>query len=568
MAMKKYLLIIILGFYTNFGFTINDERYPLEPKTSNDSLFSECFAKVFGSLYLEIGDSITFYKASLIDYSQNSDKIFKDVYFQLIIGKREELAGNYFKAIEAYLTILINYETSLDPEWQHLINNYVAISLGEIGAIEMSMNFNNKALKYTKLFKNNYGDWYYVYENHALTLIKAGKYEEAIEYFEFNLKTAIKHLDFGKTLHAFNNIGYCYQLDSNEIMATQVYLKGVKYYEESNGTDSIQISLIYSGLASSYIAQNSLDSAKFYLDKAIVFSQQLPKTSSIVQGVQYNFFNYFIKIDEPNLALNRIGVLENSNYSPVNLSLIKTIYYSYVGNWVEYDKQFVIYRRLLKNDHKKIKESLTKVNGYYLELQEKQILTLNKNIELNELLKRFELRRTYIFYGVLLGVILVLIVLFVVSRKRFIKEKELMKTKNLLIASELKNTNDNLAHQKKELDTYINSIIEKNDLILKFGKEEGINLPKKILTEEDWLKFKNYIDQIEPNLILKINKSHPDLSKGELRLFLLIRIKLNTLSISSVLGISKESVQKSRTRLRKKLAVSAPDSLENLIYSI
>jgi len=567
MAMKFFYFIII--FSSNLGLAIDNDRYPLIPHTSEDSALMKVFDLTKSALYYEL-DSVDYYFKELKIKGDKCDKLYFEITNQILLGKQFELNEKHFKAIESYLTILINYENDLTPKWQHLINNYLAISLSNINAIDLSLEFNNKALKYTYSPEGiDDFDWYYVFENHALTLIKAEKYEIAVEFFKQNLKAARKNKYFGLTLHAFNNIGYCYQLDSNESMATRVYMEGIQFYDNNNMNDSVQISLIYGGLGSSYLSQGMMDSAKYFLDKGELFSLNLSKSSNIVQTIQHNLFNYFLQNDEPELAFNKMVLLEESGYKPIKLNLTKSRYYSYTDNWVEYNTYFEKYRHLLKNEHKKIKESLTKVNRYYLKLQKKQILTLNENIELNESLKNYKRQRETIFNVIIFGVILVLIILFVLSRKHLINERELIKAKNQVVEAELNNSKNNLRHQKKELDTYINSIIEKNDLILKLRKEEGENskvLPKKILTEDDWLKFKNYIDQIEPELILRINKIYPELSKGELRLFLLIRIKLNTISIASVLGISKESVQKSRTRLRKKLSVGISESLEALVY--
>ena len=87
----------------------------------------------------------------------------------------------------------------------------------------------------------------------------------------------------------------------------------------------------------------------------------------------------------------------------------------------------------------------------------------------------------------------------------------------------------------------------------------------KILTSEDWDKFQINYNKIFPGMIKIILTSFPDLTEAELRMFLLIKLSLRMKEIASVLGISSESVRKTRYRMRKKLSIGENDDLDDFV---
>jgi len=106
-----------------------------------------------------------------------------------------------------------------------------------------------------------------------------------------------------------------------------------------------------------------------------------------------------------------------------------------------------------------------------------------------------------------------------------------------------------------------NQLIEELELRLT-GLTAGSELRRmKILTESDWIRFRARFDAQMPGFLHKLMIRFPSLTAAEIRLFLLLKLNFDTLEISEALGISKESVWRSRNRLRKKLAI--PD-LEDL----
>jgi tetratricopeptide (TPR) repeat protein len=89
----------------------------------------------------------------------------------------------------------------------------------------------------------------------------------------------------------------------------------------------------------------------------------------------------------------------------------------------------------------------------------------------------------------------------------------------------------------------------------------------KILTNADWLHFRERFDDAFPRFNSQLRQRHRDLTNSEIRLFILLKIGFNSSEISSALGISLDSVYKSRYRLRKKLGLKEDLDLEGFIQA-
>tara|TARA_Y100000310_G_C20259669_1_gene613039 strand:+ start:118 stop:630 length:513 start_codon:yes stop_codon:yes gene_type:complete len=84
-------------------------------------------------------------------------------------------------------------------------------------------------------------------------------------------------------------------------------------------------------------------------------------------------------------------------------------------------------------------------------------------------------------------------------------------------------------------------------------------------SEDEWDEFKVLFDQLQPEFYNQLVKQHPDLTKSEIRLLLLIHIGYTQKEIASILQIAPDSVKKSRTRVRKKLKIAIDERLEDYL---
>jgi CHASE3 domain sensor protein len=141
-----------------------------------------------------------------------------------------------------------------------------------------------------------------------------------------------------------------------------------------------------------------------------------------------------------------------------------------------------------------------------------------------------------------------------------------------------------IASKKRQLELYSQNMLEKCELILQLSDEleslkqtftanqmqvKNFNkvLNSTILTDDDWEQFKRTFEEVYPDFFASLRLRFPEITNAELRLSALIKMNLSLKEAANCLGISAESVKKSRYRLKKKIAIAEDDSLEGFIRS-
>jgi DNA-directed RNA polymerase specialized sigma24 family protein len=89
-----------------------------------------------------------------------------------------------------------------------------------------------------------------------------------------------------------------------------------------------------------------------------------------------------------------------------------------------------------------------------------------------------------------------------------------------------------------------------------------------ILKEEEWIKFRSLFEKIYPGFFRKLKERASDISLAEQRMAALIRLQLTTRQAASILGVSVDSVHKTRQRLRQRLRADQETSLERVILDV
>jgi hypothetical protein len=153
--------------------------------------------------------------------------------------------------------------------------------------------------------------------------------------------------------------------------------------------------------------------------------------------------------------------------------------------------------------------------------------------------------------------------------KRFLLIKDELKQKELeaqeLAAQNERIAAENLLH-KTELNDYTQLLLEKTEafekLKTKFEKQnmttshqdllEHISQAN-IITEEQWRSFKYKFENVHTDFFNRIQVRIPSVTEAEKRFLALTKLEMSNNEIASILGISPESVTKTRYRLKKKL---------------
>ena len=193
------------------------------------------------------------------------------------------------------------------------------------------------------------------------------------------------------------------------------------------------------------------------------------------------------------------------------------------------------------------------------------------------------------------GLILILIIIFLQwlflrrlkmhARKIELEEQEKIRTEKLLNEqkyTKLKNEllQSEIAHKNNQLADYTMNVIRKNEVLMKVKEELemqkndlGDRYPKylydklirildaSISSEDEWNAFEYHFDQTHENFFKRLKQNYMDLTPGDLKLCAYLRMNLSSKELAPLLNISTKSVEVHRSRLRKKLRLTARDNL-------
>lgn len=153
--------------------------------------------------------------------------------------------------------------------------------------------------------------------------------------------------------------------------------------------------------------------------------------------------------------------------------------------------------------------------------------------------------------------------------ERFLLIKDELKQRELE-AQELKAQNERIASEnqfhKNELDNYTQLLREKTEAFDKLKTDlDTFNMSSEhknwhsqltqasILTEEHWRDFKYKFENVHADFFNRLQYHIPTVTEAEKRFMALTKLEMSNNEIASMLGISPESVTKTRYRLRKKV---------------
>lgn len=206
-----------------------------------------------------------------------------------------------------------------------------------------------------------------------------------------------------------------------------------------------------------------------------------------------------------------------------------------------------------------------------------QILTQDKQISAN---------RWLTLALVLFAVIVITLLVIDGQRRKIRQEQQLHQTREELTNSELINTKNELDYNRKKLAIYMESLIRKNDAVQDleerikgFNEGKNNNAPEarelfseladsRILTDEDWIQFKELFDKAYSGFTERLLVRFPNLTDAEQRLILLTKLELSTKVMANILGVSPDSVKKGRYRLKRKIGLEGRKTLHNVVNEL
>jgi tetratricopeptide (TPR) repeat protein/DNA-binding CsgD family transcriptional regulator len=213
----------------------------------------------------------------------------------------------------------------------------------------------------------------------------------------------------------------------------------------------------------------------------------------------------------------------------------------------------------LQLERLKTKDQTTVVN--LLLDQQKQ---LRQTLTLKEEKKRVELIRNFS---------LVLVLVLSIAGFLYINRLQL-KAKHKQLQADMA-----IAAARHDLDQFTTMMRDKNQLIetlqgqLMHKEQDAIRIERieelsqlTMLTSADWDRFKLLFTQVYPNFFTELTERVPDVTQAEMRMAALIRLRMSTREAAKLLGISENSVRKTRYRLRDRLGLQDEKDLFRFLH--
>jgi tetratricopeptide (TPR) repeat protein/DNA-binding CsgD family transcriptional regulator len=231
---------------------------------------------------------------------------------------------------------------------------------------------------------------------------------------------------------------------------------------------------------------------------------------------------------------------------------------------------FYYYNRL----HTKLRDSIQSVTL----LSSSKIAQLRIDNENNyrtvQFLKRErraeEMSRNFLIVAILL----VSAIVFLYIKRLQLKQRH----KEELVLREKQASEAELLAAKEQMKLFTANIIEKTALIDKLkqqivskelSEEQHLVVDEithnTILTEAEWEHFKRLFEKVHPGFFNRLKGNAHDVTLAEQRMAALTRLNLTARQMASMLGISVDSVHKTRQRLRQRLHLPAEVNLEQCV---
>jgi tetratricopeptide (TPR) repeat protein len=395
----------------------------------------------------------------------------------------------------------------------------------------------NDALEYSKK-TNNVKNIAMLESAKSVMLYSEKKYDESIIFSKHSLELRIQLKDISGQAESNNNIALSY-IGKEKWQEALAFLKKAKilYQEASDDSQSITIQ---QNIGKCLLNINKIDEAILIYDKT------------------YRLASQKNKLNEKRIALKNLSKLYQMKGNYVKSLDLHTQFSNIKDTIYNIEKEKIIQEVSVKYETKQKEERIISLQ------KDKQIANIQISLILSIL--------------TIVGIVL----FFFILRNR--KNKELIVSKQKLHQSEIDRFNAEIRLSENELNNFAYKLLTKSKLIDELeGKLNTISSDKsetlgaqqisqlsqmKILTDEDWIQFKEHFDKAYPGFIPFIRKKHNNLTPAELRLLLLIKLNIETDEVASIIGISQESVRKGRYRLKKKLNLLEEEDLIQYVQNI
>lgn len=410
----------------------------------------------------------------------------------------------------------------------------------------------------------------------AETYLRLGNYYSQLGKLDQSKKFYRKTIKLGYPNTSNGAIGAIGQLYREQGLPDSAYIFLKKSYDYFLTADTTKKSNIYSlssvcgslGIVSFQL--NNYSQGLDYLNEALRFSHKVGNTKNEISTL----INLSIANDilgKPNMAekeLRHALLLSDSIHHLKYKMRVINVMVDHFVDLKNFEKAYnytVQYHRLQdsldKIDYNKIiYENELQYNNLIQEEKEKRILAEHRQEQLV----------TFLGFSVALIIFLYITIMLYRRLKRSIQSKKLHEARITNMEKDMQNTRGRLAFLNEQLNQRNKQIAalletskaEEGEIKEQYLKEiEGLT----ILGKEDWVEYMKVFEGIYPNFMRSIIEKYPNLTEGDKRQLIMLKLGYSRKKAASILGISPESVKKGQQRLSKKLQLDDVTQLQDFI---
>ena len=469
---------------------------------------------------------------------------------------------------------------------------YKEVLNGILGTIYLNLNQTDKSAKYfyeqlrvAKEHNYNYG-MANAYFNLGINYLECDQYKRAEQFYQqavYSLKqSGVKDNSFAIRIAIELSKSEFYQKVYWKAESRLLSLLTLKDSSASNGLN--ERLNIYIALSELYLGKNDIQRSLHFSGEAFKLRDSASVNLKIL--MLQNVRNILIKQRKWEEALE--AAYEEEHFfkeigmegTSMNSMMKKAKILEALG---KKEELLEVYKEMVSKKEKlKSPLMLGNVIGYEMDYE---ISQLKKQKETDLLLEKNEKRlfrlQAYLYLSLTLLLIILLLALVVWNRSRHkitnlkiekeIDEKQLAYQKLQLnnaslteFALHAERVQDKLSELKNRVTEALSASVDKEKLH-QIKNEINLELQNPGLNP---IELSNKVKSIKDELIFKLLRAHPTLTEKDRRLCILLMLNLSSKEMANILNIQEESVEKSRSRLRKKMNLSSTQNFIEYFNSI
>jgi len=325
-----------------------------------------------------------------------------------------------------------------------------------------------------------------------------------------------QHPDLKATLYINSALIY---LDRHKDIkrAEELFLKALKIYNTSNTTID---PLIYLGLGAVHFEKKQFNKAISYYHKTL---------------------DMVISVDTRGAVLKKLTL----TYTAMGLPDSTVFYYDKIIKLIQEEKI-----KSSEEQHLKATQFLEVVK------KESQITTLEKQHEIDVLIEN----KSRILFCSILFIFFFALATLILLLKRKKREAALQEVALQLKSKDLVNLSLHINEKNqilKEFEEKIEADKNQDSTDKTLYTDVQNTLKKSLKLDEDWQQFEVYLNDLHAGFYSNLKAKHPNLTKTELRVCSLSKLRYTLKESAQTLSISPDSVKSARYRVKKKMYLTA-----------